>query len=158
LVHSSQLNSLEVLMERRNFLIRGGLALGAAAAAAPALALANFRAPPQPEDTKDWSWVRSQFDLLDPDLAHFAGFYLVSHPRSVRAAIERHRKAFDQNPVAYHHQHVAEQEDAVRAAAGEYLGVDGKNEIALTDSTTQGLATLYAGLKLREGQEILTST
>lgn len=145
-------------MERRNFLIRGGLALGAAAVAIrPSLGSTAVREV-EPENPQDWKWVRSQFDLLDPKLAHFAGFYLVSHPKSVRAAIERHRLGFDQNPVGYHHEHVGASEDAVRAAAGQYLGVDGVKEIALTDSTTMGLAILYTGLKLREDQEILTST
>src|SRR3989454_691620 len=41
-------------------------------------------------------------------------------------------------------------------AAAEYLGVD-PTEIALTDSTTMGLGLLYGGLKLREGQDILTT-
>ncbi len=143
-------------MERRAFLVRGGLALGAVAAARPSLALPAPAA--RPDDPQDWGWVRSQFDLLDPRLAHFAGFYLVSHPKTVRAALEKHRAGLDANPAGYQHEHGGELEDAVRAAAGEYLGVNGKQEIALTDSTTQGLSTLYAAFKLRDDQEILTST
>ena len=37
------------------------------------------------------------------------------------------------------------------------MGVDGPKEVALTDSTTMGLAILYSGLKVRPDQEILTS-
>ena len=148
-------------MERRDFLLRSGLILGGAAlsaakvgAAAPATraALGPSRADPQ-----DWAWVRSQFDLLDPEIAHFDGFYLTSHPKSVRAAIERHRAGLDKNPSAYLHTQLGEGENRVRAAAGEYMGVDGPKEIALTDSTTMGLAILYSGLKVRPDQEILTS-
>ena len=144
-------------MERRHFLIRGGLALGAAVAFRPSRD-APARAWDGPDNPQDWGWVREQFDLLDPGLAHFAGFYLVSHPKTVRAALDRHRAALDRNPVGYQHEHGADLEDAVRAAAGEYLGVNGKQEIALTDSTTQGLGVLYAGLRLRPDQEVLTST
>lgn len=141
-------------MERRDFLIRGGLALGAATVVArPTLARTLHSEEWQPHD---WAWVRSQFDLMDPKVANFGGFYLVSHPKTVRAAIEKHRAGLDHNPLEYHH-NGWELEDAVRETAGEFLGVDGKNEIALTDSTTQGLAALYSGIKIAPGQEILTS-
>src|ERR1043166_1779476 len=109
-------------MERRSFLMRSGLALGAIAAARPERAFAEGTT--QPENPQDWGWVRSQFDLLDPKLAHFAGFYLVSHPKTVRAAIEGHRAGLDRNPVGYQHEHGMELEDRVRAAAGKFLGVD----------------------------------
>lgn len=142
-------------MERRNFLIRSGLALGAVAASSRMVHAAPKAS--EPDNPLDWNWVRSQFDLLDSGLAHLAGFYLVSHPKSVRAALERHRAGLDKNPSDYQHKG-GEFEDAVRAAAGEYLGVDGKTEIALTDSTTMGLSILYTGLKVSADQEILTST
>jgi selenocysteine lyase/cysteine desulfurase len=41
--------------------------------------------------------------------------------------------------------------------AAQYMGV-APEEIALTDSTTMGLATLYHGLPLRAGDEVLTTT
>lgn len=146
-------------MQRRNFLINSGLALGAVAASARSLSASPAPAPtaPGPDNPQDWNWVRSQFDLMDSKIVNLAGFYLVSHPKPVRAALDRHRAGLDANPVMYQHKG-GEFEDAVRAAAGEYLGVDGKNEIALTDSTTMGLATLYTGLKIRPDQEILTTT
>jgi selenocysteine lyase/cysteine desulfurase len=144
-------------MERRDFLIRGGLAIGAAAAASgPAMALS--RPPAKRLDPGDWSSVREQFDLLEPGKAHLAGFFLVSHPRPVREAIDKYRKGLDANPLAYWEEHRTELENNVRSIAGDYLGVKGTEEVALTDSTTMGLAMLYTGLVLREGQEILTST
>lgn len=145
-------------MQRRDFLTRAGIALGAAATASRpvrALAASPARAVLDPSE---WSSVRDQFDLLDPNRANFAGFFLVSHPRSVRAAIEKYRREFDRDPIGYWEANRTQAEDRVRAAAGEYLGVDGPHDIALTDSTTMGLAMLYTGLVLREGQEILTST
>lgn len=82
------------------------------------------------------------------------GFLLASHPRSVREAIETHRKGLDDNPVHYLHEH--EQMDGVLGAAAQYMGVD-PAEIALTDSTTMALALLYHGLPLRSGDEVITS-
>src|SRR5436190_5777185 len=134
-------------MERRDFLKRGGLALSAAAlaaapaplrgAAAPARASAAVRTAPGAvaRDPKDWAWVRSQFDLLDPGWAHFDGFFLTSHPKPVREAIDRYRAALDKNPMAGLHELAGGGTDGVRAAAAEYCGV-AQDDIALTDSTT----------------------
>jgi selenocysteine lyase/cysteine desulfurase len=150
-------------MERRDFLLRSGVALGAVLGVpgvngavrpgtrAAAQAWPNRAGP-------DWAAVRAQFDLLDPKIAHFDGFYLVSHPKSVRAAIERHRAALDQNPSAYLHEQWGKGDERVRAAAAEYMGVADPSEIVLTGSTTMGLAILYSGLKIRVDQEVLTST
>src|SRR5690606_41594887 len=44
----------------------------------------------------------------------------------------------------------------VRQAAAEYLGAR-PEEVALTDSTTMGLGLLYGGIRLRPGQEVLTT-
>jgi selenocysteine lyase/cysteine desulfurase len=108
----------------------------------------------------DWSSVRAQFRLA-PGYAHLSSFYIVSHPAPVRAAIEGYRQALDQDPFGYLERHMFEQEDEmlwrrVCAAAAEYIG--GKpEEVALTSSTTMGLALLYNGLRLKPGQEILTT-
>jgi selenocysteine lyase/cysteine desulfurase len=79
-----------------------------------------------------------------------------SHPQPVREAIDRHRRGLDENPVLYLHEHFP-LEAEVRLAAADYVG--GKpDEIALTGSTTEGLAMLYGGLPLRPNHEILTTT
>jgi selenocysteine lyase/cysteine desulfurase len=86
-----------------------------------------------------------------------SGFFLASHPKPVREAIEAHRRAFDDNPIEYFFGNVTKAEAAVAGAAAYYLGVD-PADIALTDSTTMGLGLLYSSLKLRADQEILTTT
>ncbi|APR76238.1 Aminotransferase, class V [Minicystis rosea] len=100
-----------------------------------------------------WQDVRSAFNL-SPDWIHLGGFLLASHPKPVREAIERHRRALEDNPVLYleDHDHVT----PVRVAAAAYMGVQ-PDEIALTDSTTMGLATLYNGLPLRAGDDVVTT-
>ncbi|MBX3202075.1 MAG: aminotransferase class V-fold PLP-dependent enzyme [Labilithrix sp.] len=109
-----------------------------------------------PADLGTWDGVRRQFPL-DPSWIHLAGFLLASHPQPVRDAIERHRRGLDENPALYLHEQEHAGEANVREAAARYMGVD-PAEIALTDSTTMGLGTLYQGLPLASGQEILTTT
>lgn len=118
------------------------------ATAAPALPAP----PPVPAD--EWARVRAEFDL-SPDWVHMGGFLLASHPRRVREAIERHRRALDDNPVHYLEDH--EDTSGVLAAAASYLSAR-PEEIALTDSTTMGLAVLYGGLPLRAGDDVVTTT
>lgn len=143
-------------MERRGFLVRTGLALGASAFSPQALLRAQARADDLP-DLSSWEAVRAQFDGLDPKLVHMASFFLTSHPRPVREAIERYRRELDAHAVGYIFGNEERLEGETLAAAAAYLGVQ-PTEIALTDSTTVGLGLLYGGLKLAPGQEILTTT
>lgn len=146
-------------MRRRDFLRGGGLALGASvlpfasadrrSAAAPA--------PAKPVSAESsWEEIRAEFDLA-PDLVHMAGFYLASHPRTVRRAIERHRRGLEADPVSYLDDHVERFETGLRRAAADYLAAD-PDALAITDSTTMGLGLVYGGLVLAEGQEVLTTT
>ncbi len=112
--------------------------------------------PPADHDVRTWEGVRRLFPL-DASWLHFAGFLLASHPAPVREAIERHRRELDKNPALYLHAQESTAEANVRKAAASYMGASAE-EIALTDSTTMGLGMLYAGMPLRAGQEILTTT
>src|SRR5437867_3933665 len=143
------------MLDRRSFLVRTGLVLGTGVLAAgcrPRLELVRGETA---ADLQDWRAVRGEFNL-SRDYIHLTGFLLASHPRPVREAIETHRRGLDENPANYLHDHAQRFEADVLGAAAGYLGVD-PTEIALTDSTTMGLGLLYGGLKLREGQEILTT-
>ena len=142
-------------IDRRGFLVRSGLALGAALLSSKLSPPFN-RALAESSSTRDWQSVRDQFPL-SRDLIHLAGFFLASHPTPVREAIERHRAGLDADPIGYWLAHEKTQEAAVLQAAAAYLSVD-PTEIALTDSTTMGLGLLYGGLTLNRGQEILTTT
>ncbi|HXC65818.1 MAG TPA: twin-arginine translocation signal domain-containing protein, partial [Nitrospiraceae bacterium] len=126
-------------INRRNFLVRSGLAIGAALLAVEtptSTAVAN--SPPLKLDS--WQTVREQFPL-SRDYIHLAGFFLASHPTPVRAAIERDRRGLDADPIGYWFEQEETQEAAVLRAAAAYLAVD-PTEIALTDSTTMGLGLL----------------
>lgn len=142
-------------IDRREFLSRTGLTLGAAVLAAEFPLLKPHAATASPLKLDTWESVRSQFSL-SPGLIHMAGFFLASHPASVREAIERHRRSLDADPIGYWFEQEEKQETAALRAAADYLAVD-PTEIALTDSTTMGLGLLYGGLQLRSDQEILTT-
>ena len=134
-------------LDRRRLLAAAGLAAGAAALGRGE-AIAAL-------DPRSWNSVRAQF-ALDPRRVHLAAFLLAPHPRPVREAIERHRRALDRDPVGYLHGNERRLDARVRAEAGAYLGVAG-DALALTDSTTMGLGLLYRGLRLGERDEVLTS-
>jgi selenocysteine lyase/cysteine desulfurase len=116
------------------------------------------------EKYSNWGAVRAEFDLA-PGWLHFSQFFLVSHPRPVRESIERYRRLLDANPLlTVEHGMGLDQAGPtepfpwkVQQEAAAYLGVR-PEELALTDSTTQGLALIYMGLKLDAEDEILTTT
>ena len=138
-------------MDRRMFLVRTGLLVGASAVT-PRISPLSAQAASTPSFER-WETVRAQFPLTR-DRIHMAGFLLASHPTPVREAIETHRRKLDENPAEYLHGHGKQLEGAVLQAAAEYLGGQ-PTEIALTDSTTMGLGLLYGGIVLRAGQEVL---
>ena len=105
-------------------------------------------------DPADWDSVRAQFPLTS-DLRHFAAFVFASPPRPVVDAITRYRDALAVDTHGALDEH-AGQEEAVRAAAADYLGAD-PAEVALTDSTTMGLGLVYSGLELGRGAEVVTT-
>jgi isopenicillin-N epimerase len=117
---------------------------------------ADIRASAAPVAEADWAAVRAQFNL-SPDLAHLGtSQYLASHPRPVADAIARHRRALDADPVGYIEANELRMITAAQKAAAEYAGGNPEH-VALTESTTMGLALLYHGLDLRHGDEVLTT-
>jgi selenocysteine lyase/cysteine desulfurase len=138
------------MLRRGEFL--AGAAAGAAALAGFAPAAADAAVGPH----SSWAEIRSQFDLA-PGVTQLSSFLLASHPKPVRAAIERHRRGLDANPHEYIEDHQEDLEARVSQAAAAYLRTK-PALVALTDSTTMGLGLLYGGLKLRAGDDLLTST
>ena len=142
-------------MERRRFLKTAGLSVAAGALAPPAGLAGPWQAPTPTGGDPDWAWVRDQFDATR-DWMHFAMFYIASHPRPVRDAIDALRAEIDRNPYAVVEHGIFHKPDEVRRAAAEYLG--GRPEdVALVRCTTEGLALVYSGLTVRPGQELLTT-
>jgi selenocysteine lyase/cysteine desulfurase len=151
-------------MDRRRFLMgvgmtaAGALACGSGLALVPERARRVLAAPAAAlpvVDPGDWSSVRESFDL-SPGVVHMGALYIASNPSPVREAIETHRRGLDRDPVPYLQRHERALTYAALDAAGRYMD-SSPDDIALTDSTTMGLGLLYTGLRLRPGQEILTT-
>jgi isopenicillin-N epimerase len=142
-------------LDRRSFLARTGLAAAATGLAAKEGPRLLAAADGQP----DWSAVRELFDL-SPELVHMSSFFISSHPKPVRDAIDAYRRKLDANPFWLEEalfeddgEHIQEK---VKATIARYAGGTAE-EIALVPNTTTGLALLYNGVRLKPGQEILTT-
>ncbi|MEY2413745.1 MAG: hypothetical protein QOD84_2351 [Acidobacteriaceae bacterium] len=152
-------------LNRRNFIARGSLAV-AAGVLSPLVIEAEKKqvAPAQPTSPAsydDWSAVRREFEL-DPEYIHLGLFYIASHPRPVREAIEAYRRKLDGNPFLTVERSMFEKPETnlplkVTQAVAKYIGGDA-GDIALTQNTTTGLSLIYHGLPLRQGDEVLTTT
>lgn len=145
------------MSNRREFLKQAGI-LAAALPLGASLPNVAGAANAAPATGNKWTRLQQLFDQ-DPAYLHFSNFLITSHPKPVREAIERHRAALDNNPglaMDWDHGVIEQREENVRVWAGRYLQADAK-QIALTGSTTEGLATIYGGVHVRPDQEILTT-
>ncbi len=149
----------EVSISRRGLL--GGLTATAALGALSACDGADDAPPPPPVgsapplDPNSWASVRAQF-ALDTAKAQFAAFVFASPPAMVRDAIARHRAGLDADTFGYLHENEEGALERIHVGASRYLGVPG-TDVCFTDSTTMGLGLLYGGIKLRPGDEVLTT-
>jgi len=147
-------------LDRRDFLVRGGLVAGAttlvgAGGYVAARELARPEGGAEAAGPETGNAGTRQF-LLDPAYVNLTTFLLASHPRVVREAIERHRRGLDAGTALYIRQAEPMFEDEARGAAAEYLGT-APEQVALTDSTTMGLGLMYARLGLEPGDEVVTT-
>lgn len=145
------------MSNRREFLKQAGI-LAAALPLGASLPNVAGAANAAPATGNKWTRLQQLFDQ-DPAYLHFSNFLITSHPKPVRDAIERHRAALDKNPglaMDWDLGVIEQREANVRVWAGRYLQADAK-QIALTGSTTEGLAMIYGGVHVRPDQEILTT-
>lgn len=145
------------MSNRREFLKQAGI-LAAALPLGASLPNVAGAASPAPVTGNKWAQLQQLFDQ-DPAYLHFSNFLITSHPRPVREAIARHRAALDKNPglaMDWDLGVIEQREENVRVWAGRYLQADAR-QIALTGSTTEGLAMIYGGVHVRPDQEILTT-
>jgi isopenicillin-N epimerase len=138
------------MIDRRRFL-EGAVA----ASVVSGITSAKAAGPAASSGSLSWQAVKREFDL-DYSQVQLAQFFMTSHPRVVRDAIEHHRKQLDRNPFTYIEDNVAGFERGVREAAARYVGgvVDA---IAMTDNTTMGIGLVYNGVAMRPEQEVLTT-
>jgi isopenicillin-N epimerase len=109
------------------------------------------------ERQPDWEKIMSLFNYNREYVQLGSSQFIVSHPEPVRQTIENLRKELDENPVLYTEEKENSMMQRVREIAAEYFAVPNPDDIAMTDSTTMGLGTIYTGLNLQKGQEVLTT-
>ncbi|MGW5852211.1 aminotransferase class V-fold PLP-dependent enzyme [Streptomyces sp. NPDC055254] len=105
----------------------------------------------------DWAALRAQF-RLEPGWANLALFYMASHPKVVRDAVNHLSAQVDANPLSVPTGLALPDGPTgwprVREALAVCLG--GRAEdIAVTASTSIGLGVFYNGVVTRPGQEFL---
>ena len=143
-------------MDRRQFLAATAMGGAAAALTSSSANSTSVASAALPRRSTPWAAIKREFDIA-PGIVQMSSFYLASHPRPVREAIERHRRGLDHDSHTYIEENVARLEQAVRSEAARYMGVNG-DDLAFTDSTTMGLGLVYSRFSLKPGQEILTDT
>lgn len=147
-------------MDRRRFLVDAGLLASVAACGiwesdsrtAVGELDGGSDVPFHPED---WSSVRAQFATPERPI-DLSSLYISSHPAPVRHAIDEHRRGLDREPTRYLMRNNVPATRATVNAAARFIGGD-PDDVALVDSTTMGLGLLYNGLRLRPGDDILTT-
>ena len=108
------------------------------------------------DQTFGWEELKALFPIA-ADWIDLSSMLVTSHPAPVAEAIERYRQALDLNPNVFLEENNRVLLSEARNAAALYFGGIGPEEIALTESTTMGVSLVYNGLRLKPGQEVLTT-
>lgn len=109
-----------------------------------------------PIKNKNFSWLNFRENFtLDSDVIHLSLCTLTPHSKSLNNEISKFRILLDQNPDLQRKERVKYMDEVLESAAS-YMGTR-KDLIAITDSTTMGLAIVYLGLRLNSSDEILTT-
>ncbi len=140
-------------MLRRQFLGGAGATIGASALVGGNSVSASASSQSGPIKAGDWKALRSLFPLTR-DYIQLSTFLIASHPKPVSDAIEKIRRALDENPSDFLQDSFPKYDYLVAETAARYMGGE-FHQFALTDSTTMGLGLVYGGLKLEPGDEIL---
>jgi isopenicillin-N epimerase len=104
----------------------------------------------------EWVELKSLFPVAS-DWIDLSSMLITSHPAPVAEAIERYRKALDLNPNVFLEENNRVLLNEARNSVSRYFEGIEAEEIALTESTTMGVALVYNGLRLKAGQEVLTT-
>ncbi len=150
-------------MERRAF-FKGFAAALAVAYTLPEIAsamfdyLAELRADlaSAPDEKALWNRVQSEF-LFDPGLLHFNNGSIGPTPRPIVEAHKAYIDRFETNPYVHAWSGFSDKRlGDVTPKAAAFLNA-GPDEILLTRNTTEGMNLVATGMRLKAGDEILTT-
>jgi len=103
-----------------------------------------------------WQRVRREF-LLAPGLIHLNCGSAGATPRLVVDAVAGCLRELESDPVHQLYGPMGQAMEAVRRHAAAFLGAD-ESEVAITRNTTEGMNLIASGLRLKAGDEVLTTT
>ena len=150
-------------MERRGFFkgFAGALAVAytlpeVAEAMSDYLAQLRVDLASAPDQKRLWQRVQSEF-LFEPGLLHFNNGSIGATPRAIVEAHKAYIDRFETNPYTYAWSGFSDKKlvDVTPKAAG-FLNA-GPDEILLTRNTTEGMNLISTGMRLKAGDEILTT-
>lgn len=127
---------------------------GAVAALAGSSVLAGRET--QPDSGTDWSRIRKQF-LLKPGTIYLNCASIGVPPAPVVDVLARNRRSMAVDPVGAKGRLSRRIIDQVRPSLAGFLGVDPR-EVAFTQNASQGLQSIAAGIPLKRGDEVLTTS
>ncbi len=108
------------------------------------------------ETGNDWSRIRNQF-LLKPGTIYLNCASIGVPPAPVVDALTRNRRSMAMDPVGAKGRLSRRIIEQVRPSLAEFLGVDPR-EVAFTQNASQGLQSIAAGIPLKRGDEVLTTS
>jgi isopenicillin-N epimerase len=102
-----------------------------------------------------WRRVRQEF-LLNPDLVYLNCGSVGSSPRVVVDAVANYMYEMEGDPLHNEWGGIGAWMEDVRSRAAEFIGAE-EREIILTRNTTEGMNAVATGLRLKAGDEVLTT-
>lgn len=117
----------------------------------------QLNAAPLPDANEDfWFQVRHAF-TVERNVLNFNNGSLCPAPKIVQEAMDRHWTVTNMAPSQYVDELLIPQVEIVRQELAREFG-SSPEEIALTRNTSEGLHNVIAGLPLKAGDEVLTTT
>ena len=107
------------------------------------------------DDTERWKIIRETL-TLEPGLIHLNTGSLGAMPRLVQEGLAGFIRELEEHPISKTWGKLGQLAETVRADAAAFIGAE-KDELAITANTTEGMNMVASGLKLKSGDEVLTT-
>ena len=104
---------------------------------------------------KRWKLIRDSL-TLEPGLVHLNTGSLGAMPRPVQEGLVRFIRELEQHPPSQTWGKMGQMAEVVREHAANFIGAE-KDELAITGNTTEGMNMVASGLRLKPGDEVLTT-
>ncbi len=107
------------------------------------------------DEARRWKLIRDSV-TLDPGLVHLNTGSLGAMPRQVQEGLTGFVRELERHPVSKTWGEMGKLAELVRTQAAGFIGAE-RDEVAITGNTTEGMNMVASGLKLKPGDEVLTT-